>query len=242
METFISHIVFTNVDLPLLGLPITDTVALFMKVLYSKCSSLSISQMKHLGYIWNMEEEKKTKSVDPSLSDKLLKTRCVMISGEINKDLSDDFAQRMLVLDSESQDPITVYINSPGGDVDSGFAIYDMIRFVRSEVTVVGMGLVASAAALIYLSVPKERRVAFPNSTYLIHQPLSQLKGTAIEIDIYAKKLGELRIKLDKVIADAVGKSVEDVSKDTERDHWLSAEEAEAYGIVGRIITNKCDL
>ena len=198
--------------------------------------------MKHLGYIWNMEEEKKTKSVDPSLSDKLLKTRCVMISGEINKDLSDDFAQRMLVLDSESQDPITVYINSPGGDVDSGFAIYDMIRFVRSEVTVVGMGLVASAAALIYLSVPKERRVAFPNSTYLIHQPLSQLKGTAIEIDIYAKKLGELRIKLDKVIADAVGRSVEDVSKDTERDHWLSAEEAEAYGIVGRIITNKCDL
>ena len=198
--------------------------------------------MKHLGYIWNMEEEKKTKSVDPSLSDKLLKTRCVMISGEINKDLSDDFAQRMLVLDSESQDPITVYINSPGGDVDSGFAIYDMIRFVRSEVTVVGMGLVASAAALIYLSVPKERRAAFPNSTYLIHQPLSQLKGTAIEIDIYAKKLGELRIKLDKVIADAVGKSVEDVSKDTERDHWLSAEEAEAYGIVGRIITNKCDL
>ena len=242
METFISHIVFTNVDLPLLGLPITDTVALFMEVLYSKCSSLSISQMKHLGYIWNMEEEKKTKSVDPSLSDKLLKTSCVMISGEINKDLSDDFAQRMLVLDSESQDPITVYINSPGGDVDSGFAIYDMIRFVRSEVTVVGMGLVASAAALIYLSVPKERRVAFPNSTYLIHQPLSQLKGTAIEIDIYAKKLGELRIKLDKVIADAVGKSVEDVSKDTERDHWLSAEEAEAYGIVGRIITNKCDL
>src|SRR5574344_1196952 len=242
METFISHIVFTNVDLPLLGLPITDTVALFMEVLYSKCSSLSISQMKHLGYIWNMEEEKKTKSVDPSLSDKLLKTRCVMISGEINKDLSDDFAQRMLVLDSESQDPITVYINSPGGDVDSGFAIYDMIRFVRSEVTVVGMGLVASAAALIYLSVPKERRVAFPNSTYLIHQPLSQLKGTAIEIDIYAKKPGEWRIKLDKVIADAVGKSVEDVSKDTERDHWLSAEEAEAYGIVGRIITNKCDL
>ena len=84
--------------------------------------------------------------------------------------------------------------------------------------------------------------MAFPNSTYLIHQPLSQLKGTAIELDIYAKKLGELRIKLDKVIADAVGKSVEDVSKDTERDHWLSAEEAEAYGIVGRIITNKCDL
>ena len=189
-----------------------------------------------------MDEEKKTKSVDPTVSEKLLKTRCVMISGEINKDVADDFAERMLVLDSESHDPITVYINSPGGDVDSGFAIYDMIRFVESEVKVVGMGLVASAAALIYLSVPSERRVAFPNSTYLIHQPLSQLKGTAIELDIYAKKLGELRIKLDKVIADAVGKSVDEVSKDTERDHWLSAEESKAYGIVGRIITNKCEL
>ena len=186
-----------------------------------------------------MEEEKKPKTQDPSLSERLLKTRSIMISGEINKDAADDFAQRMLVLDAESQDPITVYINSPGGDVDSGFAIYDMIRFVSSPVTVVGMGLVASAAALIYLSVDKERRVAFPNSTYLIHQPLSQLKGTAVEIDIYARKLGELRKKLDAVIASAVGKSVEEVSSDTERDHWLSADEALAYGIVGRIVENK---
>ncbi|MBS7378700.1 MAG: ATP-dependent Clp protease proteolytic subunit, partial [Sphaerochaetaceae bacterium] len=138
-----------------------------------------------------MEEEKKNKTQDVGLSEKLMKTRSVMISGEINKDAADDFAQRMLVLDSLSQDPIYVYINSPGGDVDSGFAIYDMIRYVESPVTVVGMGPVASAAALIYLSVPSERRLALPNSTYLIHQPLSQLKGTAIEIDIYARKLEE---------------------------------------------------
>ena len=96
-----------------------------------------------------MEEEKKNKTQDVGLSEKLMKTRSVMISGEINKDAADDFAQRMLVLDSLSQDPIYVYINSPGGDVDSGFAIYDMIRYVESPVTVVGMGLVASAAALI---------------------------------------------------------------------------------------------
>lgn len=189
-----------------------------------------------------MDEEKNTKMPDAALQEKLLKTRSVMISGEINKDAADSFAEKMLVLDAESKEPIIVYINSPGGDVDSGFAIYDMIRYVESPVTVVGMGLVASAAALIYLSVPKERRVAFPNSTYLIHQPLSQLKGTAIEIDIYAKKLGELRKKLDKVIADAVGKIVDDVSLDTERDHWLSAEEAKAYGLVGRIITSKSQL
>lgn len=194
-----------------------------------------------MGYIVSMEE-KKTTAPDPSLQDKLMKTRSVMISGEINKDSAHDFAQRMLVLDSESQDPITVYINSPGGDVDSGFAIYDMIRFVESPVTVVGMGLVASAAALIYLSVPAERRVAFPNSTYLIHQPLSQLKGTAIELEIYAQKLEALRHKLDKVIAEATGASLEKVEADTERDHWLTAEEAKAYGIVGRIVESRRDI
>ena len=187
-------------------------------------------------------EEKKTAAPDPSLGEKLLKTRSVMISGEINKDLSNDFAQRMLVLDSESSDPITVYINSPGGDVDSGFAIYDMIRFVNSPVKVVGIGLVASAAALIYLSVPVERRFAFPNSTYLIHQPLSELQGVAVDVDIYAKKIGELRAKLDKVIAEATGQSLDKVRSDTERDCWLSSEEAVSYGIVGRIVSSKSEL
>ena len=126
--------------------------------------------------------------------------------------------------------------------MDSGFAIYDMLRYVESPVTVVGMGLVASAAALIYLSVPTERRLALPNSTYLIHQPLSQLKGTAIEIDIYARKLEELRKKLDSVIAEATGKDSSEVRNDTERDHWLSAEEARAYGLVGRIVENRSEI
>lgn len=193
-----------------------------------------------MSYYLVMDEEKKTVA-DSSLLDKLMKTRSVMISGEINKDRADDFAQRMLVLDSENNDPITVYINSPGGDVDSGFAIYDMIRFVKSPVTVVGMGLVASAAALIYLAVDKEKRFAFPNSTYLIHQPLSQLKGTAIDLDIYAKKLETLRYKLDSIIAKSTGRSVESVSNDTERDYWLTAEEALEYGIVGKIVENRRD-
>ncbi len=192
------------------------------------------------GYYLDMDEKKQI--TEPTLLDKLMKTRSVMISGEINKDTANDFAVRMLVLDSESSDPITVYINSPGGDVDSGFAIYDTIRFVSSPVRVVGMGLVASAAALIYLSVDKSRRFAFENSTYLIHQPLSELKGTAIDLDIYAGKLEELRKKLDGVIAGATGKSVEEVSADTERDHWLSAEEAVEYGIVGKIIKTKAEI
>lgn len=192
--------------------------------------------------IQGMDNENKEYRPDPSLSDRLLKNRIVLISGEINKDRADEFARQMLVLDSESADPIYVYINSPGGDVDSGFAIYDMIRFVKSPVTVVGMGLVASAAALIFLSVPLERRVAFPNSTYLIHQPLSQLKGVAIDVAIYADKIEALRHKLDCVIAEATGKSPEDVEKDTERDYWMSAEEARAYGLLSRIVSSRVEI
>ncbi len=189
-----------------------------------------------------MENDKNEYRPDPGLNDRLLKTRTVLISGEINKDRADEFARQMLVLDSESDDPIYVYINSPGGDVDSGFAIYDMIRFVSSPVTVIGMGLVASAAALIFLSVPKERRIGFPNSTYLIHQPLSQLKGVAIDVAIYADKLEALRHKLDKVIADATGKDVSEVEKDTERDCWMSAEEALSYGMLSRIVNSKSEI
>ena len=186
-----------------------------------------------------MENENKEYRPDPSLSDRLLRTRTVIISGEINKDRADEFARQMLVLDSESSDPIYVYINSPGGDVDSGFAIYDMIRYVTSPVTVIGMGLVASAAALIFLSVPAERRAGFPDSTYLIHQPLSQLKGVAIDVAIYAEKIEALRHKLDQVIADATGRSREEVENDTERDCWMSAEEAKEYGLLSRIVTSK---
>ena len=160
-----------------------------------------------------MENEKNEYKPDPSLSDRLLKTRTVMISGEINKDRADQFAREMLVLDSESSDPIYV-----------------------------GMGLVASAAALIFLAVPAERRVGLPNSTYLIHQPLSQLKGVAIDVAIYADKIEALRHKLDSVIAEATGKTREEVEKDTERDCWLTAEEARNYGLLSKIIREKKEI
>ena len=192
--------------------------------------------------IKGMENDKNDYRPDPSLNDRLLKTRTIMISGEINKDRADQFAREILVLDSESSDPIYVYINSPGGDVDSGFAIYDMIRFVSSPVTMIGMGLVASAAALIFLAVPSERRVALPDSTYLIHQPLSQLKGVAIDVAIYADKIEALRHKLDAVIAEATGKTREEVEKDTERDCWLTAEEALDYGLLSRIVREKKEI
>ena len=188
------------------------------------------------------EEQKKEQAPDPALQDKLLKTRSIMVSGEINKDSADAFIKQLLVLDSESNEKITVYINSPGGDVDAGYAMFDMVRFVSSPVLMVGCGLVASAAALLYLAVGKDRRYALPNSSYLIHQPMSGMKGVATDIQIHARQMVKLRAKLDGVIADQTGKSVEEVSRDTERDHWLDSAEAQAYGIVGKIVTRKTDL
>lgn len=188
------------------------------------------------------EEKKKEVTPDPSLNDRLLKTRTVMLSGEISKESADVVIRNLLVLDSESSDPITLYVNSPGGDVDGGFAIYDIIRFISAPVTIVVAGLAASAAALVLLSVPKERRIGLPNSTYLIHQPLSSMKGVAADIMIHADNIARLREKLDNVIAEATGKSLEQVSKDTERDHWLYADEALDYGLISRIVESRKDI
>lgn len=191
----------------------------------------------------NMSEEKKnTGAANPALDDKLMKTRSVMLTGEITKESADQVVRQLLVLDSESDEPITVYINSPGGDVDAGFAIYDMVRFISAPVTMVGIGLVASAASLVLLAVPAERRVGFANSSYLIHQPLSKMQGVAADVLIHASVIERLRAKLDGIIAEATGKSAAEVSADTERDHWLFADEALSYGLISRIVKSKSEL
>ncbi|MDD5973584.1 MAG: ATP-dependent Clp protease proteolytic subunit [Spirochaetales bacterium] len=190
-----------------------------------------------------MSEEKKKEVADnPALNDKLLKTRSVMLTGEISKESADQVIRQLLVLDSESTQPITMYINSPGGDVDGGFAIYDTVRFISSPVTMVGLGLVASAASLVLLAVPSERRVGLPNSSYLIHQPLSKMQGVTADVMIHANVIERLRTKLDSIIAEATGKTLEEVSKDTERDHWLFSDEALKYGLISKIINKKEEL
>lgn len=188
------------------------------------------------------EEEKKPAVQDPQINEKLLKTRSIMLSGEINKESAELVIKQLLVLEGESNDPVRIFINSPGGDVDAGYAIFDMVRFVTCPVIMIGMGLVASAAALVLLAVPAERRLALPNSTYLIHQPMSGMKGVATDIEIHALHLEKLRTKLDALIASETGKSAEQVNKDTERDHWLSSSEALSYGLVSRIITTRGEL
>ncbi|HRY56501.1 MAG TPA: ATP-dependent Clp protease proteolytic subunit, partial [Spirochaetia bacterium] len=133
-------------------------------------------------------------------------------------------------------------IDSPGGDVDAGFAIFDMIRFVKPPVRILGMGLVASAAALVLIAVPKERRFGLPNSHYLIHQPLSGIRGVATEIEIHARELEKTRERINKIIAAETGQSLERIQKDTDRDYWMNAEEALAYGLISKIGAGRSDL
>jgi len=189
------------------------------------------------------EEKKEVKTQDPQMNEKLLKTRSIMLSGEINKESAEKIISQLLVLEADdSEKDIKIYINSPGGDVDAGYAIYDMVRFIEPKVIMIGAGLVSSAASLVLLAVPSEQRVGLPNSTYLIHQPMSGMKGVATAIEIYSKQIDRLREKLDKVIADATNKSIDQVKKDTERDHWLFSDEAKEYGLISRIVEKRSDL
>ena len=189
------------------------------------------------------DEEKKAQKAPDPFSDRFLKTRQIILSGEINKDLADAIARQLLILDSEdSKSPIYMYIDSPGGDVDAGFAIFDVIRFVKAPVYLIGMGLIASAATLVLLSVPKERRLGLPNSRYLIHQPLGGMRGVATDIEIYAKDMEKIRAKLNKIISEETGTALEQVTKDTERDFWLDSDEAVKYGLISSIITKKAEL
>ena len=190
----------------------------------------------------NEEEATENKKNDSNLIEKILKTRNILLSGEINKSLAERIIRQLILLEDQGDEPIKVFIDSPGGDADAGFAIFDMMRFIKPEVTIIGMGLVASAAAIILLAAPKDRRIALPNSHYLIHQPLSGMRGVATEIEIHAKELDKLRRKINKLISGETGQKVEKVEKDTDRDYWMNADEALEYGLVSKIITGRDEL
>ena len=147
-----------------------------------------------------------------------------------------------MILEASGNKPIYMFIDSPGGDADAGYGIFDMIRFIDAPVYTVGMGLVASAAALVLLAAPKERRIALPNSHFLIHQPLSGIKGVATEIEIHAKELEKMRERINKLISEETGKPLAQVAKDTDRDCWLNANEALDYGLISKIVFSRKDL
>lgn len=190
------------------------------------------------------EGEKKPQAVpaQDELAQKMLKTRTILLTGEINKELGEKIVKQLLLLEADSDDPIKLFIDSPGGDADAGYAIYDMIRFIKPDVYTIGMGLVASAGALVLLAAPKERRIGLPNSHYLIHQPLSGMKGVASDLQIHAEEVEKLRNKINQLISDETGQTVEKVSGDTDRDFWMSASEAMDYGLISKTVVTREEL
>ncbi len=173
------------------------------------------------------------------LSLRLLKNRVVIVSGEVTQELAEKTITQLLLLDYESQEPITVYVCSPGGHVDSGFAIYDIMKFIQSPVTTVGVGWVASIAVPIIMGAPKERRLALPNTRFLIHQPSGGAGGQAADIRIEAQEILKIRERINRLLSEETGHPVEKIAKDSDRNFWMSAEEALEYGLIGEIVKKR---
>ncbi|MBW3552057.1 MAG: ATP-dependent Clp protease proteolytic subunit [Gemmatimonadetes bacterium] len=177
-----------------------------------------------------------------SIRNRLFRARTLIISGEVNQKLAAEVMGQLLAMAAESDDVITIFINSQGGHVESGDTIHDIIRFVKAPVRMVGTGWVASAGALIYVAVPRERRFSLPNTRFLLHQPAGGARGTASDVEIEAKEILKMRERLNRVFAEQTGQSVERIIDDTHRNFWLGAEAAVEYGLVGSIIQNISEL
>ncbi|MCY4014701.1 MAG: ATP-dependent Clp protease proteolytic subunit [Gammaproteobacteria bacterium] len=172
----------------------------------------------------------------------LFKNRTLTIFGEIDKDVARRTAEKLLALAFQSDDPVTLYIGSPGGHVESGDTIFDMIRFIKPTVRIVGTGWVGSIATHIYLATERENRYALPNTRFLIHQPAGGFGGDASDIEIAAREILKTRERINQIIAEQTGQPLDRVAKDTDRDYWMSVEESVEYGLVGTVIDSSADL
>jgi ATP-dependent Clp protease protease subunit len=191
------------------------------------------------------EEEKSApeKDEEPKLLEKFLKTRTILISEEITSELAKRVYQNLLLLEADdAEKPITVVINSPGGEADSGFGIYDMMRFVRPPVRTIVAGLCASAAILIFLAAKKGERLSLPHSRYLLHQPSSASFGQASDLEIAANEIIRLRDRYNEIVSEATGKPADTVAQDADRDFWMAAPQAVGYGLVDRVITRRDEI
>jgi ATP-dependent Clp protease protease subunit len=198
---------------------------------------------------WLDEEDDEDKGRLPDMpltagpvQNALFKSRTVLVFGEIDMRLAERVTAQLTALSSESDAPIRMLINSPGGHVESGDTIHDMIRFCGSEVKVIGTGWVASAGAHIYLGAKKENRLCLPNTRFLLHQPAGGARGQASDIEIEALEILKMRDRVNQMIATETGQTIERITKDTRRNFWMNAEQAKEYGLVARIIKNTAEV
>ena len=188
------------------------------------------------------EEEMGTQRFD-ILLQKLMKSRTIVIAGEITKQLAQRVLAQLLILEQESpKEDIKIFINSPGGDADAGFAIYDMMRFIKPKVKAICAGVAASAAVIILIGAKKENRFSLENSRILIHQPSTGVHGTASDIQIEASEILKCREKINNLLAVETGQKVEKVENDTKRNYWMSAEEGIKYGLISKIVKTLDDI
>lgn len=180
-------------------------------------------------------EETRQAFRDP-VGERLLRARTIIISGEITQRLAERVTGQLLAMASESDDPVTIYVNSQGGHVEAGDTIHDIVRFIRPRVRMVGTGWVASAGALIFVSVPKERRFCLPNTRFLLHQPAGGTGGSASDIEIEAREILRMRDRLNHIFARETGQTLERIQEDTHRNFWLDAQAAVKYGLVGKVV------
>ncbi|PKQ07176.1 MAG: ATP-dependent Clp protease proteolytic subunit [Alphaproteobacteria bacterium HGW-Alphaproteobacteria-12] len=180
--------------------------------------------------------------MNPFVESSLFKSRTCLITGEINDRQARAITERLLAMAGENDEPITLIVSSPGGHVESGDMIHDMIKYIKPRVRTLGTGWVASAGALIYVSADREDRFCLPNTRFLLHEPRGGIGGSATEIDIQAREVLRMRERLNHIFADATGQPLEKIVKDTTRDHWMNAEEAREYGVVGKIIHSAAEI
>ncbi|HBF30712.1 ATP-dependent Clp protease proteolytic subunit [Rhizobium sp.] len=193
-----------------------------------------------------MNEEDDDKSKELPLGKEteanLFKSRSIFIYGGITMELAQKVCTQLVALAAASDEDIRVYVNSPGGHVESGDSIHDMIKFIKPKVWIIGTGWVASAGALIYVSVPKEQRLCLPNTRFLLHQPSGGTRGMASDIEIQANEIIKMNKRLIKIFSKATGQTEEKIAKDIDRDYWLSSEEAKDYGLVSRIVESQSEI
>lgn len=178
----------------------------------------------------------------PLVEQGLFKSRTVLVTGEVDDRLARVVCERLLAMAGENDDPITVIVSSPGGHVESGDMIHDMIKFIKPRVRVLGTGWVASAGALIYVAADLKDRYCLPNTRFLLHEPRGGVRGSATEIDIQAREVLRMRERLNRIFSEATGQPLERIVKDTNRDYWMNAEEAKEYGVVGKIIRSATEI
>lgn len=184
-------------------------------------------------------------SIRVALEERLIRARTIQISGQVDDKLAARVISELLILEADSADkPITIFLNSPGGSVTAGYAVYDVMRFVKPRLRVICTGLTASIATIILLGTKKEDRLALPNAKLLIHQPLIPMTvyGPASDLEITANQILKTRNKINRLLAEETGHSLERIETDTQRDYWLDAEEAVAYGLVARIVRERAEL